>query len=102
MSIRRALSAGAAVALAAAGTIAGPFMGRQHHMGRTRYAHGRRPRYSAYRPHQGEREIARRLAQAERNEQRQLERMEAERQNMNWLAIAAGTNRMSRRWKPIP
>ena len=46
----------------------------KHHMGRTRYGAGTRPRRSWYKPHQGPREIARRIAQEERNRERQIER----------------------------
>lgn len=44
----------------------------KHHMGRSRYGAGTRPRRSWYKPHQGPREIARRVRQEERNRERQL------------------------------
>lgn len=46
-----------------------------HHAGRTRYpaGHKRRTGYG-YRPHNGAREVARRLRQAARNKARQMER----------------------------
>lgn len=48
----------------------------KHHKGSTRYPTGHKPNRSHYRPHQGEREIARRLRQKARDEQRQRERAE--------------------------
>jgi hypothetical protein len=57
----------------------GAFLGTsltQHHMGRTRYAAGwKGVGKSRYAPHQGEREIARRLRQAQRVEERRAERL---------------------------
>jgi hypothetical protein len=46
----------------------------KHHQGSTRYPTGHKPNRSVYRPHHGEREIARRLRHQARDEQRQRER----------------------------
>lgn len=43
----------------------------KHHKGSTRYPTGHKPNRSHYRPHQGEREIARRLRQKARDKQNQ-------------------------------
>lgn len=68
-----------------------PFV-REHHMGRSRYSSGQKPTRSRYLPHQGKREIARRKAQAARNEQRQRARAAQDPYFAKW-----GINRKSRR-----
>ncbi len=62
-------------ALAAASIGIGPVLRTEHHMGRTRYPAGYKPRKGYYfKPHNGEREIARRLRQAERNAEKRRDR----------------------------
>lgn len=51
---------------------------------------------SRYTPHQGEREIARRLRQAARDEQRQRERSDN-----HFGAVAMNVERLSRRGRPV-
>lgn len=51
---------------------------------------------SRYTPHQGEREIARRLRQAARDEQRQRERADN-----HFGAVAMNVERLSRRGRPV-
>lgn len=70
-----------------------------HHMGRTRYPKGwKRQTGYGFRPHNGEREIARRLRQAARNEERQRARVHAriEQSRGTWMP-APGTVGISRR-----
>lgn len=82
--------------LAAVASLAGAALtaalDRPQHLGRTSYHNGWRQfqRGHRIRPHQGEREIARRLRQAERDKQNQLAR------------DVFGDNGYSRRWRLIP
>lgn len=85
---------GAALALTAAAPV-----GPVHHMGRSRYPTGHKPNRSCYRPHQGEREIARRLRQKARDEQRQRDR--AKSGSAAIRALLAKTDRVSRRGRVI-
>jgi len=63
-----------------------------HHMGPARYSAGQRPRRSWYVPHQGPREIARRLRQEERNRDNQIIRADG-----NFAYQIMGAARVSRR-----
>ena len=68
----------------------------EHHKGRSRRPDGWRAagRSSCYRPHQGERERERRVAQAERNHARQCERAAA-------IYHDGSVARLSRRGRPV-
>lgn len=51
--------------------LAGPALATPHHKGGTRYPVGQKPNSNRYTPHQGEREVARRLRQQKRDRERQ-------------------------------
>lgn len=71
MRMSRGIGGLAALAL---GVGLGPSIAVEHHKGRTRYPKGYKPTGYGFRPHNGEREIARRKRQSERDAARQAER----------------------------
>jgi len=74
----------------------GPLVRGHHDVGSTRYS-GHRPSRGRLMPHQGKREIARRLAQAARDEERQRARAELH----PFYAAIMDTNRLSRRRRAV-
>lgn len=89
----------AAVSFGVLSDIAAP----PRHLGRTRYPKGKRPLRSKFLPHQGEREIARRLRNAQRDKTNRAARLiqfctEVE---SKALYVAPDAIGISRRGKPI-
>ncbi|QZP06818.1 hypothetical protein [Caenibius sp. WL] len=88
--------------VAAAAASVGMGIRTPHHMGRTRYAPGwKHVGDGRYMPHQGKREIARRLRQAEAIERKRAERIEAVRHIYGGLGptilyVATGITRRGR------
>lgn len=82
--------------IGAALSLATGIFSRPHDYGRSRYPTGwAKVGRGKYRPHQNEREIARRLRQAERNEERQRARAST----VTAIPADRAPTRVSRRWR---